>query len=309
MGFDALGRGTERLGELQHREPVTPLEAQADDPPQRRRDRQHADPQGCTDRGPRRVASAEQLECEPHDGRHADEQEGRRVDPADREDDEREPRRVGPAAPPCGPCREADEPRQSGPREQEHRDARGERELVRREHVDERAGERPDPPDAEHPEQPPRAEHRAEGDRAEPEPLRDPVGRTDEVHEPEVRAHREQVADVLVRDRAHPHLGVPQERGPLQERAGVEVQVLLRVGAELAARRQEERHIREQDEPDELEHAAAVGAPSRGPRRLNRHPAWDRRRVVGDAEVSAIAATRSNGEHVGATRRRIDSPA
>ena len=38
--------------------------------------------------------------------------------------------------------REPDEPREPGPREQEHRDPRRERELVRREHVDERAGER-----------------------------------------------------------------------------------------------------------------------------------------------------------------------
>ena len=134
----------------------------------------------------------------------------RRVDRSDGEEDQREQRRVVPAAVAHRPDRQADEPRQTRPREQHHRDPRGERELVGREHVHERAGERARAPGTEHREEPTRAERRGERDRAEPEPLRDPVGHPDPVHEPVVRPHREQVADLLVRHGAHPDVRVPE---------------------------------------------------------------------------------------------------
>ena len=63
----------------------------------------------------------------------------RRVDAADGQDHEREQRRVAPPAAPHRAHRQPDQPRQPGPREEQHRDPGGERELVRREHVDERA--------------------------------------------------------------------------------------------------------------------------------------------------------------------------
>ena len=83
------------------------------------------------------------------------------------------------------------------------------------------------------------------------QPLRDPVGHADLVHEPEVRAHREQVADALVRHRAHAHVRIPQVRRAREQPAGIEVEVLLRVRAQQVRRRREERDVREDREPDD----------------------------------------------------------
>ena len=55
-----------------------------------------------------------------------------------------------------------------------------------------------------------------------------------------------------------------------QQAAGIEVEVLLRVGADATGRRQQERHVGEQREPDELEPSGAARRRSRG-RRSVRH--------------------------------------
>ena len=175
------------------------------------------------------------------------------VDAPDGQDHEREQRGVAPPTAPHRAHGEPDQPGQTGPREQQHRDARGERQLVRREHVDERAADRAGARHAEHPEQPPGAERGGERDGAEPEALRDPVGHAGVVGEPVERAHREQVADDLVRHGAEPDVRVPEVRRPRQQAIRVEVQVLLGVGAHPARRRQQERDVGEEREPEELE--------------------------------------------------------
>ena len=53
-------------------------------------------------------------------------------------------------------------------------------------------------------------------------------------HEPVVRTHREEEADVLVGDRPGPEVGVPGRDGALDETPRVQVQVVLGVGGDPA---------------------------------------------------------------------------
>ena len=84
---------------------------------------------------------------------------------------------------------------------------------------------------AEHPEEPSRTERGGEGDRAQPDALREPVREPRMVEHPVERSHREQVSDDLVRHRAEADVLIPQGRRARQETVGIEVEVLLRVGA------------------------------------------------------------------------------
>ena len=162
-----------------------------------------------------RVASTTRVDDEPERGTDAHEQQRARVDAADGQDHQREQGRIAPAAPAHRAHREPDEPRQPGPRQEQHRDPGRERELVRREHVDERARDRARAtacPSM-------RNSHRAPSAAAseiEPSQRRCATqsGIADVVDEPEERPHREQVADDLVGDGAEPDVRVPQVRRP-----------------------------------------------------------------------------------------------
>ena len=125
----------------------------------------------------------------------------------------------------------------------------------------------------------------------DPESLRDPVGHPDQVHEPEVRAHREQVADALVGHRPRGDVRVPQVHRPPEERTRVEVEVLLGVGGDVAGRRQQERHVREQRERQRLEQAAVDAAS---------------RRVACHAAVPAVAVM--PGAMLGGARETTGAP-
>ena len=96
------------------------------------------------------------------------------------------------------------------------------------------------------PQQEQHAERGAEQDRAEPQPLRHPGGHAGQVQDPVVRAHREEVADVLVGDRPHPDVGIPHRHRPLEQAAGIEVEVALGVGDDLAGLGEQHRHVGEQ---------------------------------------------------------------
>ena len=76
-------------------------------------------------------------------------------------------------------------------------------------------------------------------------------GTPDPVHEPEVRPHREQVADLLVRHGAHPDVRVPEVGRTREQTTGVEVEILLRVRAQEVRRRREKGDVREDCEPDD----------------------------------------------------------
>ncbi len=254
------GDGPDALRELEDGQPVRALHAEADDPPQRHAQAQHRDPRGRSHDRTDRVASTARVDEEPQGGTDAHEDQRARVDGADGQDHQREQRRVAPAAPAHCPHRQAHQPRQPGPRQEQDGDPGRERELVGREHVDERAGDRPAARDAEHAEQPAGAESGGERDRAEPQALRDPLGHPDVVGEPEERPHREQVADDLVGDGAEPDVRVPEVRGARQQAVGIEVEVLLRVGGDATGRRHQEGHVGEEREGDELEPVVALTA-------------------------------------------------
>ena len=212
-----------------------------------------------------RVAPTTRVDDEPQGGTDAHEEQRARVDAADGQDHQREQGRIAPAAPAHRPHRQPDQPRQPGPRQEQHRDPGRERELVGREHVDERARDRSAARDAEHAEQPPGAEGGGERDRPEPQALRDPLGHPDVVGEPEERPHREQVADDLVGDGAEPDVRVPEVRGPREQAVGIEVEVLLRVGSDATRRRHQERHVGEERERDQLEPVVLLTALRRLP--------------------------------------------
>ena len=112
-----------------------------------------------------------------------------------------------------------------------------------------------------------RKSHRAPGrgqerEGSEPQALGDPVGHADPVEDPVERADRERVPEVLVRHGARADRRIPQVDRPSQERRGVEVEVLLAVGAHPARGRQQERDVGQQGQRDELWFApAAHGGP------------------------------------------------
>ena len=100
------------------------------------------------------------------------------------------------------------------------------------------------------------------------------------VEDPVERAHREQVADVLVGDRPEADVRVPHRPRPLEQPARVEVEVLLRVGGDLARRGQQDRDVREQRERERTRCRAACAADARSSAR---------REIAGHGRAQAAA--------------------
>ncbi len=220
---------------------------------------------------------------DPERRSHAGEDERRRVDPAHHLDRQSEERRVPPSAVAQRTDRETEHPSEGGPRQQDHRDPRGVVQRVRAERVRERCHHHSGAAPPERPAEVQDTRGRGEDDRAEPQALRDPVGHAETVEGPVEGPHREEVPDVLVRDRAHPDVRVPHRGGALHETAGVEVEVLLRVGGHLAAGRQQGRQEREGGQK------GVPGAPVDPARRFGhlRH-AGARRRTAWRASTSSV---------------------
>ena len=143
---------------------------------------------------------------------------------------------------------EADEPAEPGPRQQHRRRARDVREEVRRQLVDERGGEGGGQAEAEAPAEPQHAGAGGEEQRADPQPVRHPVGQSDRVAEPVPRPLRPEVGDDLVRHPPGELAAVERPRCVGDEAARVEVQVELGVGRHPARRRPQGRHVGEQGE-------------------------------------------------------------
>ena len=134
---------------------------------------------------------------------------------------------------------------------------------------------------SQHRDEPEHARGRRERDRPEPETLGDPVGHAHLLHQPVVRPHREEVSDVLMRDGPGADVAVPEVRRTREQPTGVQIEVLLRVSADLARRRQQERHVREQREAEQLD-AMTTQEPAERRCDLRRAPLeWDARSAVG----------------------------
>ena len=232
----AIGRRRRRgdgLGELEDVDPVGRLHLQSRDPPQAGAEGEDRDAEARGQRvAPGRLAQHDDGVEQPQHRRHADVDDGAGVDAADRCHDHREQGGLTPAAAAQGHDGQAQHERQPRPRQQDHRDAPGVLEEVRREHVGQRGRGRPgaaEPEDAREIED---AQPGGEEDGAEPEALGHPDRHAEEVEDGEEGAHREQVADVLVVDPAQAHRRVPHERGLAEELGRVEVEVGLGVGGD-----------------------------------------------------------------------------
>ena len=129
------GRG-DRLGELEDVDAVGRLHLEAGDPPQARPQGQDADAQPGAQRvPPGRLAQDHHGVEEPEDGRDADVDDGAGVDAAHQRHHDREEGRFAPPAAAQGHDGQAQHEGQAGPGQQDHRDAPGVLEEVRREHV------------------------------------------------------------------------------------------------------------------------------------------------------------------------------
>ena len=73
------------------------------------------------------------------------------------------------------------------------------------------------------------AEARKQLDEADPQTLRGPIGKAGAIHHPIERAHRPEVADLLMSDRAAGDRGIPQRGRAPQQTARIEIQILLGV--------------------------------------------------------------------------------
>ncbi len=210
---------------------VRRLHLQPRHPPEARAEGEDRDADARGERvSPRRLAQHDHRVEEPQDRCHADVDDGAGVDAAHGRHDGREQGRLAPPAATEGHDGQAQHEGQAGPGQEDDRDAPGVLEEVRREHVGERGGGRPgaaQPHDAREVQD---AEPGGEENGPEPEALGHPDGHAEEVEDREERAHREEVADVLVGDRAESHRRVPHERRLTEEAGRVEVQVGLGVG-------------------------------------------------------------------------------
>ncbi len=158
---------------------------------------------------------------------------------------------------------ERDHPGQRRPRQQDDRDPGRVRQEVRAEHV----GQRRDGPSRTPPSQ--LAEEVAdagagrEEDRAQPEPLGDPVRHPDRLHHPVVGTQREEVAEVLVGDGSQPDVGIPHGPRPREQAARLEVQVGLGVRADPPGRGQQERSVRDGGQDQGRQRAPKPAHPAR----------------------------------------------
>ena len=250
LGRDARGGdGLDRLGVLEDVDAVAALGPQAGDPPQRRAQGEHTDAsQGQRSSSPIDLSDDQHRVRNPQQRREEREHERGRVHAPDDLHDDGERGGISPPALAQRAHHQRQQPSQRGPREQDHRDTGRVVQGVRAQHVREGGDDRARAAHVDRAEQVQDAEPGEEHDAAEPDALSDPAREAHVLHDPVVRAHREQVADVLVRDRAEADVRVPHRRRALEQTRRVQVQVLLGVGGDLARRREQRRDVRQRGE-------------------------------------------------------------
>ncbi len=271
-----------RLGVLEDIDAVGRLDLEADRPPEGHQGREQAGlPGDAPDAPPGRLLRDEYGVEEEEHGRDAGVEDRARVDAADQRDHQREQRRVPPARAPDGEDHERDHPREPRPRHEDHRDASRVLQHVGGVHVAESADVATRSDETDHAAEVERAGTRTEEERAHPEALRDPERDVQLRHDPEVGAHRKEVADVLVGDRPEPDARIPEGRRLPDIPARVEVEVRLGVvgdRARLRCQHRDEGHQREREVVDHRaeptgeaqpvpERARASGERSRGRKR------------------------------------------
>ena len=182
---------------------------------------------------------------EPQHRRRDDHQQGRGVDRPDRGDHQGAQCRVVPAGAGRGEAREPDDPAQAGPREEHRRGPRDVGEQVRRQLVDECRGQRRAEAEPEAAGEPQHAGAGGEEQRADPQPMGDPVRESDRLAQPVPRTLGPEVGDDLVRYPPGELAGVERPGGVADQAAGVEVQVQLGVGGHPSRGRGHGRHVGE----------------------------------------------------------------
>ena len=240
------------LGVADDGDAVAAFHDQADEPPEGHADgQQPGAPHRAQGLPERHLPLDPDGEGDPEDRADADEDDRGEVGAADGQRHQGERGRIAPPADPDGPGEEGDEPGQAGPRQQDHGDAGRVVQDVGAQGVGQGGHDHARVPPGrrggllvvvtgrsvgptEGAQQVEDAGARGEHEAAQPQALGQPVGHADGVEEPVEGPHRPQVADDLVGHPAQAHAGVPEEGGVPQETARVQVQVGLRVRADLA---------------------------------------------------------------------------
>ncbi len=220
------------------------------------------------------------------------------VDRTDRCSDQTDHEWVTPASAAKRAHAEGHQPRQGRPGQHEHGDTSRVGQRVGREQVDKARHERGTAAPAEDAAEEDDAQARHQQDRADPQPLCDPVRRPDRLEEPEPGPHRPEVPDRLMGDRAQRPIRIPQRRGRRQHRTRVEVEVVLGVGDDKAAAGQEEWKVgneRQRDRPCPAGH--------NGPREHQLR----RRRASSVSRPSRVAADESHDSRSAAWRAAVDA--
>ncbi len=245
--FGRRRRGGHRLnglGELQDRQAVARLHTKPDEPPHLRGQRERPD---ATERGQRTppldVAADPNRVGDPQQRAEGDEDERTGVGRADQGHDQCQGRRESPAAFAKAAHGQADEPRETRNRQEQHRRSPEVHESIRTQRVEEASHGRRATPYSPQAQQPHHAERGEEQDRGEPEALGDPRGYVDRPEKREPRAHREEVADVLMGDGAEPGRLVPHLAHPSEHPERIQVEELLGVGGDLARAGEEQGHV------------------------------------------------------------------
>ena len=236
----------ERLRIGQHISARATLDDQHDDPPQGDAETQQPRLGSGDRRAPPRDRVTPRCVDEPQDRCRDDHCERCCVHRADGQHDQRDRSGISPTAAQTRKDRQSDDPAEAGIREQQDRGPRNVRKDVGRQLIHERSGQRRQRCESEHSRHPPDTEPRNEQQCADPEAVSDPIREPERLEEPEPRARRPEIRDVLMRDPPGELAGIERRRGVAQEPTWVQVDVQLRVARHATRGSGERRHIGKQ---------------------------------------------------------------